>query len=64
MRFKVPKGYRVPAHTHPRPEIATVLSGAVRLGMAEAPAATKEHVFPAGRFYATPPGMAYYFVAY
>src|SRR3954454_19878869 len=33
LRLKVPKGYRVPPHTHPRPEIATVLSGTVRLGM-------------------------------
>jgi quercetin dioxygenase-like cupin family protein len=63
LRIKVPKGYRVPPHMHPRPEIATVLSGVVRLGMAEAPAATKEQVFPAGSFYATPPGMAHYFVA-
>jgi len=58
VRFKVPKGYRVPPHTHPRPEIVTVLSGTVRLGMGEA-----EHVFPAGSFYATPPGMVHRFTA-
>jgi quercetin dioxygenase-like cupin family protein len=54
----MPKGYRVPPHSHPRPEIATVLSGTVRLGMGD-----KEHVFPAGSFYATPPGMVHHFVA-
>ena len=63
IRLKVPKGYRVPAHTHPKPEIATVLSGTVRVGMSETPDAAKENVFPAGSFYATPPGMVHYFVA-
>jgi quercetin dioxygenase-like cupin family protein len=58
LRLKVPKGYRVPPHTHPRPEIGTVLSGTVRLGMGE-----KEYVFPPGSFYATPPGMVHQFVA-
>ena len=58
LRIKVPKGYRVPLHTHPRPEIATVLSGTVRLGMGD-----MDHVFPAGSFYATPPGMVHQFAA-
>ena len=58
LRLKVPKGYRVPPHTHPKPEIGTVLSGTVRLGMGD-----KDHIFPAGRFYATPPGMAHQFTA-
>jgi quercetin dioxygenase-like cupin family protein len=58
LRLKVPKGYRVPPHTHPKPEIGTVLSGTVRLGMGD-----KEDVFPAGSFYATPPGMAHQFTA-
>lgn len=52
LRIKIPKGYRVP------PEIATVLSGTVRLGMGD-----KDHVFPAGSFYATPPGMVHHFAA-
>jgi quercetin dioxygenase-like cupin family protein len=58
LRIKVPKGYRVPPHTHPKPEIATVLSGTVRLGMGD-----KDHIFPAGSFYATPPGMVHHFAA-
>lgn len=58
LRIKVPKGYRVPPHTHPKPEIGTVLSGTVRLGMGD-----KDQVFPAGSFYATPPGMVHHFVA-
>src|SRR3954462_3581177 len=58
LRLKVPKGYRVPTHTHPKPEIATVLSGTMRLGMGD-----KDHVFPAGSFYATPPGTVHHFAA-
>ena len=58
LRIKVPKGYRVPPHTHPKPEIGTVLSGTVRLGMGD-----KDQVFPAGSFYATPPGMVHQFTA-
>src|SRR3954453_10656475 len=58
LRIKVPKGYRVPPHTHPKPEIATVLSGTVRLDMGDT-----DHVFPAGSFYATPPGMVHQFTA-
>ena len=58
LRLKVPKGYRIPSHTHPRPEIATVLSGTVRIGMGD-----MDHVFPAGSFYATPPGMVHQFTA-
>src|SRR3954453_17068361 len=58
LRIKMPKGYRVPPHMHPKPEIATVLSGTVRLGMGD-----KDHVFPAGSFYATPPGMVHHFAA-
>lgn len=58
LRIKVPKGYRVPPHSHPKPEIGTVLSGTVRLSMGD-----KDQVFPAGSFYATPPGMAHQFTA-
>lgn len=58
LRIKLPKGYRVPPHSHPKPEIATVLSGTVRLGMGD-----KDHVFPAGSFYATPAGMVHHFAA-
>jgi quercetin dioxygenase-like cupin family protein len=63
IRLKVPKGYRVPPHSHPKPEVATVLSGTARLGMGETADADKTHVFPAGSFYATPAGMVHHFSA-
>jgi Domain of unknown function (DUF4437) len=35
MRIKLPDGYRIPPHTHPKPERVTVISGSFHLGMGE-----------------------------
>src|SRR5881394_1383715 len=35
MRVKLPDGYKVPPHTHPKPERVTVLSGSFHLGMGD-----------------------------
>jgi hypothetical protein len=35
LRLRFPEGYHLPPHTHPRPEIVTVLSGTFHLGMGE-----------------------------
>ena len=35
MRLKFPKGYKIAPHTHPKPEVLTVISGTFRLGMGE-----------------------------
>src|SRR5690242_4281325 len=32
MRLKMPAGYIIPPHTHPKPEILTVISGTLQLG--------------------------------
>ena len=63
MRLKFPKGYRVAPHTHPKPEVTTVLSGTARLGMGESGDAAKAHVFATGGFWVNPPGMVHYFSA-
>jgi quercetin dioxygenase-like cupin family protein len=63
VRIKLPKGYRIPPHSHPKPEVVTVLSGTARLGMGETDDAAKAHAFPAGSFYATPAGMVHQFSA-
>ena len=63
MRLKVPNGYRIPPHTHPKPEIVTVISGTVRLGMGETADHSKAQPLPAGSFFALSPGMAHYVVA-
>jgi quercetin dioxygenase-like cupin family protein len=63
MRLKMPKGYRIAPHTHPKPEIVTVISGAARLGMGETVDAARAKVLPAGSFFAMPPGMTHFFLA-
>jgi quercetin dioxygenase-like cupin family protein len=63
MRLKMPKGYRIAPHTHPKPEIVTVISGTARLGMGETPDPAKAKVLPAGSFFAMSPGMPHYFLA-
>ncbi|MSO92128.1 MAG: DUF4437 domain-containing protein [Rhodospirillales bacterium] len=60
LRLKLPSGYRVPPHTHPKPEITTVISGSLRLGMGETADRSKAKLLPAGSFIALPTGMAHY----
>ena len=35
MRLKLPKGYQIAPHSHPKPEVVTVISGTFRIGMGE-----------------------------
>jgi quercetin dioxygenase-like cupin family protein len=60
LRLKVPAGYRIPPHMHPKPEIVTVISGTFRLGMGETADKDKGQPLPAGSFFALAPGMAHY----
>ena len=60
LRLKLPSGYRVPPHTHPKPEINTVIAGSFRLGMGETADQGKAQLLPAGSFIALPAGMAHY----
>jgi quercetin dioxygenase-like cupin family protein len=60
LRLKLPKGYAIPPHTHPKPEIVTVISGTFRLGMGETADKSKGRALPAGSFFALSPGMAHF----
>jgi quercetin dioxygenase-like cupin family protein len=60
LRLKLPKGYRLAPHTHPKPEIVTVISGTFRLGMGEIADRSKGQPLSAGSFFGFPPGMAHY----
>jgi quercetin dioxygenase-like cupin family protein len=62
-RLKVPKDYYIAPHTHPKPEIVTVISGTARLGMGTTADRDKAQVLPAGSFFALSPGSAHYFFA-
>jgi quercetin dioxygenase-like cupin family protein len=60
LRIKMPKGYRIPAHTHPKPEVVTVISGKVRLGMGTKADHAVVEALVAGSFSSMPPSVAHY----
>jgi quercetin dioxygenase-like cupin family protein len=60
LRLKFPAGYRVAPHTHPVDEVVTVISGTFHEGMGETFDRRKAQAWPAGSFFARPPGMAHY----
>jgi quercetin dioxygenase-like cupin family protein len=63
MRLKFPKGYKIAPHTHPKPEVLTVISGTFRLGMGETADQSKSKAFAPGSFIALSPGMAHFAAA-
>jgi quercetin dioxygenase-like cupin family protein len=60
LRLKLPSGYHIAPHTHPKPEIVTVISGTFRLGMGETADDAQAEALPTGSFFAFAPGMAHY----
>lgn len=62
-RLKMPKGYHIAPHTHPKPEIVTVISGTARLGMGTSADHAAAQVLPTGSFFALTPGSAHFFYA-
>ena len=60
MRLKLPSGFKISPHTHPKPEILTVISGAFHIGMGKVADETKAHKLPAGGFFAFDPGVAHF----
>lgn len=60
LRLKLPKGYHIPPHTHPKPEVVTVISGTLRLGEGATADQSKAKPLPAGSFFAMSPGMQHY----
>ena len=60
LRLRLPANYYVPPHTHPVPEIVTVLSGTFRLGAGETADKAKAQALPAGSFFAFPPGSVHF----
>ena len=60
LRLKLPDGYHIPAHIHPKPEVVTVVSGNFRIGMGKDADAADAKDLKAGGFFAFPPGMVHY----
>lgn len=60
LRVRVPAGSRIDAHTHPRPERVTIISGAVGVAFGTRFDQTRLKVFRAGDFYVNPPGHPHF----
>ncbi len=60
IRLKLPDGYRIAPHTHPKPERLTVISGTFNIGMGEKFDASKGTPMPAGTFGTWAPGMKHF----
>jgi quercetin dioxygenase-like cupin family protein len=59
MRVRVPDGFHIPAHTHPKPERVTVIQGMFKLAMGDEPKLADAHDLPAGTYGVWPPGMVH-----
>jgi len=60
MRLKLPDGYRIPPHTHPKAERLTVISGTFNIGMGEKFDVAHGRAMPAGSYGTWAPGMKHY----
>src|SRR5687767_11921502 len=60
MRLHLPDGYRIPPHTHPKPERVTVISGEFNMGMGDTFDKSKGKPMPAGSFGTWAAGMKHF----
>lgn len=60
MRIKLPDGYKLPPHSHPKPERVTVISGSFHLGMGEKFDPKKAQELAAGTYGTWPAGMKHF----
>lgn len=60
MRLRLPDGYRIPPHWHPKVERVTVVSGVFNLGMGEVFDRSATRAMTAGTFGYWPPGMRHF----
>jgi len=60
IRIKMPPNYKIPPHMHPVDERATVLSGAIYVGIGDTLDVAKAKKISAGCFYLNPAGMHHY----
>lgn len=63
IRLKMPDGYRIAPHWHPKRENVTVVSGSFKVGMGDSFDVSKMGVFPAGSFAYLDPSMHHYGMA-
>jgi hypothetical protein len=63
VRLKMPNGYRIAPHWHPKRENVTVISGTFKVGMGDRFDESKMGDFPAGSFAYLDPEMHHYAMA-
>jgi quercetin dioxygenase-like cupin family protein len=63
VRLKMPEGYRIAPHWHPKRENVTVITGTFKVGMGDRFDETKMVDFPAGSFAYLDPDMHHYAMA-
>jgi quercetin dioxygenase-like cupin family protein len=63
IRVKMPAGYKIAPHWHPKRENVTVISGSFKVGMGDQFEAGKMTTFPAGSFAYLDPDMHHYALA-
>ncbi len=63
IRLKMPNGYKIAPHWHPKRENVTVLSGNFKVGMGDKFDEAKMTTFPAGSFAYLDPDMHHYAMA-
>lgn len=63
IRLKMPDGYRIAPHWHPKRENVTVISGSFKVGMGDTFNAAAMNPFPAGSFAYLDPSMHHYGMA-
>lgn len=60
MRLKLPKDFKIAPHSHPKPEIVTVISGTFRIGMGDKADPSKAQALAPGGIFAFQPGMTHF----
>jgi len=63
IRIKMPSGYKIAPHSHPKRENVTVISGTLKVGMGDTFDSSKMGDFPAGSFAFMDPEMHHYVMA-
>lgn len=63
VRLKMPDGYRIAPHWHPKRENVTIVSGTLKVGMGDTFDESKMAAFPAGSFAYLDPSMHHYVMA-
>jgi len=63
VRLKMPAGYQIAPHWHPKGENVTVIAGELKVGMGDTFEESKMMVFPAGSFAYLDPSMHHFAMA-